>query len=85
MSDQPYVVTEAVRIGGALRDRRLLLGVTQEEVAELAQTTQRFVSTLERGKVTVRLDKVLEVADVLGLRLALEERSAADASETDGG
>lgn len=54
-----------------------MLGLTQEEVAELAETTQRFVSTLETGKKTVRLDKVIDVADVLGLVLRLDRSDRA--------
>jgi transcriptional regulator with XRE-family HTH domain len=51
--------------------------MTQEEVAEVADTTQRFVSTLETGKSTVRLDKVMDVADVRGLVLQLAPRQRA--------
>lgn len=43
--------------------------MTQQEVAELASTTQRFVSTLETGKPTVRLDKLVDVTEVLGVTL----------------
>lgn len=71
MVDRTYSQAEAAELGAQLRRRRRELGLTQEEVAELADTTQRFVSTLERGKATVRLDKVIAVADVVGLVLCL--------------
>jgi hypothetical protein len=32
----------------------------------------RFVHTVEAGKATIRLDKLIDVLDVLGLRLALD-------------
>jgi len=74
MSDRTYHTARAADLGAQLRERRRALGMTQEEVAELADTTQRFVSTLETGKSTVRLDKVIDVADVLGLVLHLAPR-----------
>ncbi len=52
-----------------MRSRRRLLGLTQHDVAALAGCADRFVHTLEQGKATVRLDKVLDVLEVLGLGL----------------
>lgn len=53
----------------AARERREALGLTQTELAELAGCSTRFVHTLEAGKATLRLDKTLDVLDVLGLSL----------------
>lgn len=55
-----------------LRRRRLELGLRQDELAALAGVSTRFVHTLEQGKPTLRLDKVLAVLGQLGLDLALE-------------
>lgn len=60
-------------LGQAVRQRRRELGLRQEEVADLAGTSQRFVHSLETGKATVRLDKVLPVLGVLGLGLVVRE------------
>jgi HTH-type transcriptional regulator / antitoxin HipB len=51
--------------------RREVLGLRQEELADLAGCSPRFVHDLEAGKPTVQLDKVLSVLDVLGLGLAI--------------
>lgn len=51
------------------RARRERLKLRQEEVADLAGCSERFVHSLENGKSTVRLDKVLDVLEVLGLAL----------------
>lgn len=56
----------------ALRRRRLELGLRQDELAALADVSVRFIHTLERGKPTLRLDKVLAVLGQLGLDLVLE-------------
>ena len=58
--------------GGEVRRRRLELGLRQDELAALAGVSTRFVHTLEQGKPTVRLDKVLAVLGQLGLDLVLE-------------
>lgn len=59
------------RLAEEVRRRRRELGLRQAELAELAGCSQRFVHTVEHGKTSVRLDKVLDVLEVLGLGLAL--------------
>jgi HTH-type transcriptional regulator / antitoxin HipB len=55
-----------------LRHRRLELGLRQDELAALAKVSTRFVHTLEQGKPTLQLDKVLAVLSQLGLDLVLQ-------------
>lgn len=57
-----------------IRGRRKSLLLTQEQVAELAGCSTRFVRSLESGKPTVRLDKLLAVLDTLGLELSAQPR-----------
>ncbi|MDN5726240.1 MAG: type II toxin-antitoxin system Y4mF family antitoxin [Propionibacteriales bacterium] len=52
-----------------LRERRRALRLTQGDLADLAGVSERFVRSLETGKTTVQLDKVLAVLDALGLTL----------------
>jgi HTH-type transcriptional regulator/antitoxin HipB len=59
-------------LGERVRSRRRALGLVQEQLADLAGVSPRFLHSLEAGKETVRLDKVREVLDVLGLRLVVE-------------
>jgi HTH-type transcriptional regulator/antitoxin HipB len=65
-ASSPVVLAEEVR------RRRLELGLHQDELAALASVSTRFVHTLEQGKPTVQLDKVLAVMGQLGLDLVLE-------------
>jgi HTH-type transcriptional regulator/antitoxin HipB len=58
-------------LAAAVRGRRTALGLRQEEVADLAGCSERFVYSLERGKLTVQLAKALDVLRVLGLGLAV--------------
>lgn len=56
-------------IGGVVRQARLAQGLRQDQLAAAAGVGVRFLVELERGKPTVRLDKVLAVLDALGCRL----------------
>ena len=61
--------------GPMLRDRRRELGLRQEELAELAGVSTRFIGELEAGKETARLDKFHDVLDALGLTITISVRS----------
>lgn len=61
-------------LGQDIRARRRELGLRQQDVADLALTSERFVRELEGGKATVRLDKLRAVLDALGLDLRAELR-----------
>lgn len=61
-------------LGEDVRRRRRALGLRQEELADLAGTSARFIGALENGKRTVRLDKTMAVLEALGLRLRAEVR-----------
>jgi HTH-type transcriptional regulator/antitoxin HipB len=67
-------VTSALDIGRIVRDRRLSLEITQQELADAAGTGRRFVSELEAGKPTAELGKVIQVCSYLGLDLILISR-----------
>ncbi|MGH3545911.1 MAG: helix-turn-helix domain-containing protein [Mycobacteriales bacterium] len=61
----------------AVRLRRRQLRLRQDEVADLAGVSERFVYALESGKQSVQLDKVIAVLCALGLHLALHRGGAA--------
>jgi y4mF family transcriptional regulator len=56
-------------IGTVVRQTRLEQGLRQDQLAAAAGVGLRFLVELERGKPTVRLDKVLAVLRALGCRL----------------
>lgn len=66
---------EAAGLAHGLRERRRGLGLTQQELADLAGVSTRFVHDLENAKPTVQLDRVLAVAHALGLDLRWQLRS----------
>lgn len=63
-------------LGGTVRERRRALDLGQEEVAELAGVSERFVREVERDKPTVRLDKLTALLAALGLELRAEIRGS---------
>ncbi len=58
-------------LGGRVRGRRRELELRQQELANLAGVSIRFVHSLEHDKASTWLDKVL---DVLGLELKIRVR-----------
>lgn len=65
------VVSRVADLADAVSRRRRDLGLRQAEVADLAGCSARFVHTVEHGKESLRLDKVLDVLEVLGLGLVV--------------
>lgn len=54
-------------LGDKIRRRRQELGITQEDLAELSETSDRTVREVERGKGNPRLDTLIAILTVLGL------------------
>ncbi len=57
-----------------LKARREQLGVTQEQLAELAGVSLRTIKALDSGKGNPTLSTLVKLADVLGMELKLEVR-----------
>lgn len=53
------------------------MSLTQAELSQLAGVGPVFIHHLEKGKPTLRLDKLLDVLHVLGLGLVLEPTKTA--------
>lgn len=60
-------------IGEYIRRKRKEAGYSQKEFAFLSGLGFRFVQELERGKQTVRLDKVNQALKMFGARLVPEQ------------
>lgn len=59
-----------------IKNLRKKLGLTQVDFARRAGVGLRFLRELERGKPTVRLDKLNQVLDFLGVHIELIRNSA---------
>ena len=55
-----------------IKQKRQSLGMTQVEASALWNVGVRFFSELENGKATLQVDKVLKVANLLGIKIFVE-------------
>jgi HTH-type transcriptional regulator / antitoxin HipB len=69
----------AAHLAGAVRARRGALRLSQQDLADMAGVSERFVRFVEQGKQSVRLDTLLALLDTLGLELQLATRTSAAA------
>ena len=70
-------------INTQIKDLRKKLGLTQIDFAKRAGIGLRFLRELERGKTTVRLDKLNQVLDFLGVHLELRRNESINSETKD--
>lgn len=68
-------ISNAEDIGRIIKQKRKKDGLTLEEAAAVCGVSYAFLSALENGKETVRLNKVLQVLHCLGIELNADTRS----------
>lgn len=61
-----------INISSQIKRLRKNNGLTQIEFAKRAGVGLRFLRELENGKMTVRMDKLMQVLDFLGYHLELK-------------
>ena len=67
-------IQNAMELGKMVASQRKAQGLTQSDLAGLAQTGTRFISDLENGKGTVQFDKVMHILNLLGLDVVIRDR-----------
>ena len=67
-------VLETQDIGVIVRKKRIELGLTQPQLADICGCGTRFISDLENGKTTMQIGKVLDALHVLGLDVVISVR-----------
>jgi transcriptional regulator with XRE-family HTH domain len=60
---------EITELGAAFAARRIQLGLTQQVLADLAGVSRYSIQALEHGTGSIKLASVIEIADILGLRV----------------
>jgi y4mF family transcriptional regulator len=68
-------ITTAVELGNIIKRKRKADGLTLEEASAICGVSYAFLSALENGKETVRLNKVLQVLACLGIELDATTRT----------
>ncbi len=56
-------------LGSMVRARRDELGLSQQELADIAGVGRRFISEFERGKITIEFGKAIDVLNACGIDL----------------
>lgn len=65
-SDEEFLLN----LGEAIRERRLALGLSQEEVATKANVHRTYLSDIERGTRNITVGMLSQVATALQMNLA---------------
>lgn len=68
-------ITDSASLAEVIRSRRRELGLTQEQLADLAGISLRSVTLLESGGSSITFQNLLAILSVVGLSLKLEVRS----------
>lgn len=58
-----------MQIGERIRNLRLASGLTQEELADRADLTKGFISQLERDQTSISVDSLLQILEVLNVKV----------------
>lgn len=61
-------------LGQAIRKRRLLLDITQEDLAQISGTSLRSLKAMEKGEANPTWSQLAKVLEAVGWRLELKER-----------
>ena len=75
-TDTETPIRSSVELGVVIREQRKRLALKQLDLAGMGNTGNRFIVDLENGKLTVQLQKVLDVMDLLGLELVVRAKAA---------
>lgn len=65
---------QAEEIARVVKEARRRQGLSQDDLALLAETSRRPLYLLEQGKGSVRLETLLRILDALGLDLEIKAR-----------
>lgn len=68
-------ISTAEDLGSIIKKKRKADGLTLEEAAAVCGVSYAFLSVLENGKESVRLNKVLQVLACLGIELEATTRT----------
>lgn len=65
---------DIAELGQLLQERRMSLGLTQEQLAEALEVSYSTIKYIEQGRRSPSLLLLLKVSRALGLQLALDEK-----------
>lgn len=78
-----YILSTSDQLGYQLVARRKALGLTQQEVASRLGISQNRLSELESQPSQLTFERLLALTGILGLELAVQQRSQAPLSTSE--
>ncbi|MGC3946346.1 MAG: helix-turn-helix domain-containing protein [Chryseolinea sp.] len=63
---------EKTVIGGIIRSRRKARKIAQEQLADIAEISQRTLRDIEKGTANPELETLMKLCNVLGLQIKIE-------------
>jgi len=57
------------QIGTALKERRKFLKITQENLADISEISERTLRDIEKGLTNPELESLMKLCEVLGLEI----------------
>ncbi|WP_343572114.1 helix-turn-helix domain-containing protein [Mycobacterium sp.] len=66
---------EIARIAQTFAERRVTLRLTQQNLADLAGVSRYSIQSLERGTGSTKINSVVEIAEILGMRIEVTATS----------
>lgn len=76
LADSKGARMEITRISEAIKRRRKALGLTQLELADLADVSERLIRDIETGRLTIKTEKLLAVLEALGLEIRIQKSNS---------
>jgi y4mF family transcriptional regulator len=73
LADSKGAMMTFTEVSEAIQSRRKALGLTQLELADLAEVSERLVRDLETGRATIKTDKLLSILEALGLEIRIHK------------
>lgn len=65
-----------IQISETVQRRRKALGLTQLELADLANVSERLIRDIEAGRLTIKTDKLLSILEALGLEIRIHKTNS---------
>lgn len=75
------LITNPGQIGEIIRGRRKSRRISQQSLAEQLQISQSRLSVLEAQPGDITLDRLIDLANLLGLELVIRDRSTTSTSK----
>ncbi len=72
MDNQYLNLIDQKQIGKAIKDRRKVMQMTQQELAKYCDLSHTGIGKIEMGKADVKITTLLKLCKILGLKILIQ-------------